>query len=316
MTITLWPANAVAGSPSFSGQKLRQALGVAMGGASTARPLGARSGVRPGTPNTTVTATATTWTVKPHAGIVDAKVSAAAGAYYYATDANVTGAVTAAGASARSDLVYVLITDPEDGLTVPTATFGYTAGTPGLPATPAGAMAIATINVPISGGGSPTVTWTAPYAVAAGGVIPVRNTTERDALVSSASTENPITVNMAGVIYTSAGAAFTLVGGDDTGWVVPTLTNSWSSISSGRSVRYRRINGIVYLRGMPSGGTTTSIMVLPAGFRPAIDSRTLQQSTDSGTTAVAVVITAATGQVAASTGTQPSFDNISFPADL
>jgi len=102
---------------------------------------------------------------------------------------------------------------------------------------------------------------------------------------------------------------------DDTGWLVPTLTNSWSSISSGRSVRYRRINGIVYLRGMCSGGTTTSVMVLPAGFRPAIDSRTLQQSTDSGTTAVAVVITAATGQIAASTGTQPSFDHISFPAD-
>jgi Ca2+-binding RTX toxin-like protein len=34
-------------------------------------------------------------------------------------------------------------------------------------------MVLATIQVPISGGGSPTVIWTAPYTVAAGGVLPV-----------------------------------------------------------------------------------------------------------------------------------------------
>jgi len=34
-------------------------------------------------------------------------------------------------------------------------------------------MVLATIQVPMSGGGSPTVIWTAPYTVAAGGVLPV-----------------------------------------------------------------------------------------------------------------------------------------------
>jgi hypothetical protein len=34
-------------------------------------------------------------------------------------------------------------------------------------------MVLATIQVPMSGGGSPTVIWTAPYTVGAGGVLPV-----------------------------------------------------------------------------------------------------------------------------------------------
>jgi hypothetical protein len=134
----------------------------------TARPLGGLSGVRTGTPTTTVTATGTTWTCKPHAGILDVESAAEAGPYGYAVDANVTGAVTAANASnPRVDLLYARLSDPaeSDGSTTPQVEILYLAGTAGsgaAPATPARGSALAWINVPISGGGSPTVTWVAP----------------------------------------------------------------------------------------------------------------------------------------------------------
>jgi hypothetical protein len=43
-------------------------------------------------------------------------------------------------------------------------------------------MVLATIQVPLSGGGSPTVIWVAPYTVAAGGVLPVYTQAEESAL--------------------------------------------------------------------------------------------------------------------------------------
>lgn len=182
MAITVYPADAVAGAPSYSGRKARQALMAPhLAGATSARPLGARSGVRPGTSTTTVTATSTTWTVAPHAGVLDLETAAEAGPYGYAIDANVTGSVNAAHASlARVDLISVRLDDPaeSDGSSTPGVVVVYTAGTAGAgtPATPARCMVLATINVPASGGGSPSVTWVAPVAVAAGGITPASTT--------------------------------------------------------------------------------------------------------------------------------------------
>ena len=72
------------------------------------------------------------------------------------------------------------VDDPSesDGSSVPAVTRKYLAGTVAstAPATPARSMVVAHINVPISGGGSPTVTWKAPYTVAAGGIQPVPTT--------------------------------------------------------------------------------------------------------------------------------------------
>lgn len=170
MTISVWPVNAVSGAPLYAGRMLRQTqmAPLAVLG-NTARPLGGLSGVRSGTPTTTVTATSTTWTCKPHAGILDAESAAEAGPYGYAVDANVTGVVTAANASnPRVDLIYARLSDPaeSDGSSVPQVEILYLAGTaasnPSAPATPARGSALAWINVPVSGGGSPTVTWVAP----------------------------------------------------------------------------------------------------------------------------------------------------------
>lgn len=185
MTKTIHPVDATAGAPSYSGRMLRQVGSVGFASASGTDPFGARSGVRPGTSVTTVTATSTTWTVGPHAGLLDFEAAMEAGPTPYAIDANVTGAMRAADAFARVDLVWVRQDIPvEDGAAVPDVVPGYTYGTVAStpPATPARCMVLAKVNVPTSG--APSVTWVAPYAVAAGAPIPVYSQAERDALTA------------------------------------------------------------------------------------------------------------------------------------
>jgi len=176
MTKTIHPIDATAGAPSYSGRMLRQIESVPLSGATATDPFGARSGIRPGTSVALVTATSTVWTVNPHAGVLDYEAALESGATTYAIDAAVTGAVRAADAFARVDLVWVRQDIPlEDGAAVPDVVPGYTFGTVAStpPALPARCLLLAWINVPASGGGSPTVTPKAPYAVAAGGIVPV-----------------------------------------------------------------------------------------------------------------------------------------------
>src|SRR5665647_310257 len=188
MAIVVFPVDAVTGAPSYTGRLARQTLAPLLAGATAARPLGARSGVRPGTSATTVTATSTLWTMGLHAGILDMETAVEAGPYAYAVNTAQTGAVTAADATRpRVDIVWVRLDDPaeSDGSSVPAVVAGYTAGAPlalpVAPATPARCMVLATINVPLSGGGSPTVIWVAPYTVAAGAPTPVYSASDRDA---------------------------------------------------------------------------------------------------------------------------------------
>jgi len=114
---------------------------------------------------------------------MDVEVAAECGAYTYAVDAAITGAMTAAHATLpRVDILWMRVDDPpEDGTSVPLVAGGYTAGTaattPSPPATPARCMVLGWVNVPASGGGSPTVTWVAPYAVAAGVLDPAVSAT-------------------------------------------------------------------------------------------------------------------------------------------
>jgi hypothetical protein len=178
MAITVWAVNAVSNNPTYAGRQLRQTTTAPfLAGATTARPLGAFSGVRPGTPATTVTApTSTSWSCAPHIGVIDGQTAAESGPYMYSVDAAVPGTITAANASnPRVDIIYAQVNDPaeSDGSTTPGVTISYLAGqagaTPTAPATPARSIVLAQINVPKSGGGNPSVTWVAPYFAAAGG---------------------------------------------------------------------------------------------------------------------------------------------------
>lgn len=161
-------------------------------GATATRPTGARSGVRWGTPTTTVSLVAFAGTIKPHSGVMDVQTAAAAGPYFYAVTANETFTVSAAHATLpRVDIVTIRINDDvEDSSGLESATAHYKAGTANAsPVAPSPdttrEMIIATIAVPASGGGNPVASWVAPYAVAAGGIVPVRTSTELTTLWSA-----------------------------------------------------------------------------------------------------------------------------------
>jgi len=175
MTNSVWAVDGLSESGKV-GRQTSVAPWTVLG--SSARPVGGRGGVRFGS-GAVATVTSTTWTVKPHVGVMDAQTDATAGPYAYSVDANVTGSITAAGGSARTDALWVRVDDPAvgDGSSAPALVVGYTANTSSAPAR---SMLLGTISVPATGGGSPTFTATHNWLPSA--IVPVRTQAERDAL--------------------------------------------------------------------------------------------------------------------------------------
>lgn len=288
MAISSWPIDAVSGSPTYSGRRLRQTTNAPMlAGATATRPLGSASGVRPGTSTTTVTATSTTWTCGPLAGVIDGEAAAEAGPYTFASDSNVTGSVTAADQSnPRVDIVYVQVSDPAeaDGSSTPGVRILYLAGTaaatPAAPATPARSFVLARINVPKSGGGSPTVTWVAPAVVAAGGIVPAVTSFQMSALT-------PVTGTYVDLAATADPFALPvgLYRGNGTAWIPVTADSGWQALpqqSTGYTNNASTPSGVCKIgrdvrgRGQlnrNSGSVTDGdrLMTLPVGWRPAQD---------------------------------------------
>jgi len=297
MTITTWPIDAVAAVP---GRQLREAHSVYMVGASATDPFGVRSGVRPGTSPTTVTATSTTWTVGAHAGVVDLQPAVEASGYAYAVNATgglPTGAVTAADLTRpRVDIVWVRNDDPAEGDASPnpTVVFGYTAGAPlaipVAPATPARCMVLATISVPLSGGGAPTVIWVAPYTVAAGAPTPVWSQADRDAKFPTPYDGLQVYRLDLHVVERYDGTAW--VGG---AWIAPALGSSWVNYGGTDSTAgYRKTtDGDVALRGSIKSGTGGTIFTLPVGYRP-LSKETITVASWAGSAQLGIL---ATGEV-------------------
>jgi hypothetical protein len=286
MTITAWPLDAKNGAPQYNGRTLRQTTNAPfLAGATSSRPLGALSGVRPGTPSNTVRASSTTWTCVALAGVVDAQNAVEAGPYAFASDAAVSGPVTAANASnPRVDIVYVQISDPaeSDGSTVPGASILYLAGspsaTPSAPATPARSLVLAQITVPASGGGTPSVTWLAQTSVAAGGVVPVSSVARLLALPPYAgayadltATTDPTTYGTG--LYRSNGSAWGPVAADS-GW--QPFPNASSVFPSVNNAGWRKVGPVVFLRGQINRNTGSmsngdAFFTMNPGTRPAQD---------------------------------------------
>lgn len=285
MTDTLMPINAAAsGDPKYAARAARQTLvGVPLSGATAARPLGVRSGVRPGTPSTTATValsgTTPTWTVNPHAGVIDAQASAAAGAYEYAFDAVKSGSLAAQDSTnARRDLLCVQVSDTDEDqsglrkVDIVSAT-GTANGSLALPTVPDRSMPIVVVNVPKAGGGNPTVTWIAPVSVAAGGVVPVSSSAELLALPKFPGAYADLIAatdgTTLGLYHCADGANWTLAVGD-TGWITPSsMVGGTGTGGAGSAVQYRKRNGVVYMTGFWVPSTNSEIQFrLPAGFRP------------------------------------------------
>lgn len=100
----------------------------------------------------------------------------------------------------------------------------------------------------------------------------------------------------------------------DTGWITPSLLNSWVSVG-GQTIQYRRLNGIVYLRGRASGGTTATIFTLPEGFRPTQSFVVAVGDGTATSLGVTRVVVNDTGTVTGVNGTLPNLPNVPpFPA--
>jgi hypothetical protein len=196
VTIVCLPIDASAGSPSYTAQQTRQAFS-ALSANGTARPLGAQSGIAAGA-IPVMTASSTTWSVGAGSFIIDAAFTTTQAPYLVSNDAAVTGSVTAANASyGRYDILYVQISDTAiDGSGSRNAQILYLAGTaassPVAPATPARSLLLATIFVPVSGGGAPTLSLNPVFTVANGGLLPVANSTNRGTLITNPYDGMPI----------------------------------------------------------------------------------------------------------------------------
>lgn len=176
-------ADPVSGAPSFTGKIFRALLSALSGGGPSSRAFGAQSGVNPRTPASILSVTSTVWTVGAHGGYIDTSASGTDGPTPYAFLTAQTGAVNAADASnARYDWLCVQLSDPSegDGSAVPQVLIVYQAGTPGSPPpaiTVPRSFVIGQIHVPKVGDGAPTISFVAPFCVAAGGILPALDST-------------------------------------------------------------------------------------------------------------------------------------------
>lgn len=277
MTITFLQPDGV----PITAQQERQGSAALYGGGAN-RPLGGRSGFRVDVASDVVTASSTTWTVKPCAIMIDPGATTHQGMYGWASDANVTGSVTAADATyGRKDILYIQVSDSTagDGSGATTAPVSYTAGTPSAtpvaPTLPARSFLLATITVPQSGGGSPTVAVNPARFAAAGAPLPVADAAARDALtvyngltVLRKDVAGRPTETTDGTTWFRSAVTSSAVPVNDGFWsmyggFVKTVTENVTQVTA--SLQLVR-TGVGF--DVTTGGNTLVVGLIPSGFRP------------------------------------------------
>jgi hypothetical protein len=211
--------NASAGAPAYSAAEMRRLLALAT--MYNGRNLGGKPGVRPGGNQLNVTLVSSTITVATGLALVeDSGFTTTRGPYWVAVDTAATLTLTAANATnPRKDIVYLRVYDTDEDSSgfrqaIPEYLAGTAAPSPAEPALPAGSIKLATIDVPQSGGGAAAVTMNFLYTVANGGILPVRTTTERDALsVSEGQAAYVLAGGGGDALYVYDGAAWDYVRG-------------------------------------------------------------------------------------------------------
>lgn len=168
-------------APQYHPQELRraQAMWLYPG---VSDPFGARSGVRPHS-QAPVSVSGTTWTVHDLTAVVYPGLTSVSGPYVVQHPEESGSLDPADGTNDRIDALDLQIQDDdEDASGQRRAHVVYTAGTPAAspsaPAATANSLRLGTILVPSGGTPSPSVSTLAQWTVAAGGVLPVRDTTE------------------------------------------------------------------------------------------------------------------------------------------
>ena len=112
---------------------------------------------------------------------------------------------------------------------------------------------------------------------------------------------------------------------EDSGWISATLENGWANIYGNTTVQYRKINGIVYLKGNANNSTGLSnyngktIFTLPEGFRPGNAWGSIVVRSGTGTGYITLNTGTGNGVVSFTNisggGGEISLAGISFPAD-
>lgn len=95
-------------------------------------------------------------------------------------------------------------------------------------------------------------------------------------------------------------------------WITPVLASPWVASPV---IRYRRVNGVVYMQGVITtlGTNGVTIFTLPENMRPSINSRLVGHTGSSTNPATINVNTDGTVNVFLSAGTTVSFANAAFP---
>jgi len=179
-----WAINADGGSPAYSAQELRRIAAMHLFPGVSDR-FGARAGVRP-TGLDIVSASGTTWTQHDLTAVVYPGLTSISGPYVVEAAEESGSFDPADGSNDRIDALDLLVEDDdEDASGERQVTVVYVAGTPsGSPAAPAvttNALRLGTFLVSAGGSPSPSVLSQAQWTVASGGVLPIRDTTERPA---------------------------------------------------------------------------------------------------------------------------------------
>lgn len=178
----LW-INASSGAPAYDGAELRRAMAMLLV-QGVGDKFGARNGVHPGGGNA-VTLSGSTVTILHTKAVVYPGLTPTAGPYIVQLPSRTHTVPTADPTNPRKDIVVMRVWDDAEDLSgLRQADTEYLTGTPAAspaePSVPAGAFKMATIDVPA--GGTGTLTYSAPFTVANGGILPVRNSGERPTL--------------------------------------------------------------------------------------------------------------------------------------
>lgn len=285
-TTTIQPIDASAGVPQYSAQNERQGFAALMGGGS-GRQLGARPGLRLGTPSNLITVTSTTWTAGTEfAAVLDPAFSTTQGPYRYAYSPSPSadsGSVTPADPTyPRKDIIVIRVDDASAGdpSGARQAPLVYRAGaatsmTPTAPTLNAREFLVGTINMPQVGAGSPTFTLNPQFFVAAGAPQPVYSQDERDAL----SLYDGLQVqrrDLPGIPTETRAAGVWRRDYADTGWIsVPKLNGftDYTATSNWLGLRYRVLNNVVYVNGAATNASSWVVNAvcgqIPSAYWPS-----------------------------------------------
>lgn len=242
----------------------------------------AQSGVRvgPGNPGEVSPGSGLSVQVNPFHGVIQDGSSAVGGAYLVTLDATKTVPLEPAEeTTSRVDLVVAeLVKQDEENPSgfVVRAVRGAD-GSQDPPATPPGAIALATVAVTAGAGqiSASDITDTRPWTCAAGGILRIRDASDRP------------TVGLHAGLYVHNWAEGVLEMYDGSAWrrFVPEIDSGWRDLTvnspawlqrDGRPPpQIRRYGNMVFMRGFIVRNTADSTMrratTVPAGFRPAFE---------------------------------------------